>query len=71
MSINGGQSAAMEVKIPFTQMTTEELFVVLTGGNGIMAQISLQDIVEDYRKKYGEISDLVTMVHKMADETKG
>lgn len=24
----------MEIKIPFTQMTTEELFVTMTGGNG-------------------------------------
>ena len=60
----------MEVKIPFTEMTAEELFVVLTGGNGIIAQVNLQEIVEEYREKYGEITDLVTMVHKMADETK-
>ena len=51
-------------------MTAEELFVVLTGGDGIIAQVNLQEIVEEYRDKYGEITDLVTMVHKMADETK-
>ena len=37
----------MEVKAPFTKMTTEELFVVLIGG---MAQISLQELVEECRK---------------------
>ena len=60
----------MEVRIPFTEMTAEELFVVLTGGDGIIAQVNLQEIVEEYKEKYGEITDLVTMVHKMADDTK-
>ena len=31
----------MEVRIPFTEMTAEELFVVLTGGDGIIAQVNL------------------------------
>ena len=60
----------MKVEKPFTEMTAEELFVVLTGGEGMIAQVNLQEIVEEYREKYGEITDLVTMVHKMADETK-
>ena len=59
----------MEIKIPFTQMSTEELFVTLTGGNGFMAQISLQQIVDEYKEKYGDIADLETMVHKMADNS--
>jgi hypothetical protein len=58
----------MEIKIPFTQMTAEELFIVLTGGNGIMAQMNLQQIVEEYKEKYGDVTDLVTMVHKVAED---
>lgn len=60
----------MKVKKPFTEMTAEELFVVLTGGEGMIAEVNLQEIVEEYRKKHGDITDLVTMVHKVADETK-
>lgn len=40
----------MEVKIPFTKMTAEELFVVPTCRQAEMAQISLQELVEECRK---------------------
>ncbi len=54
----------MQIKIPFTQMSPEELFVVLAGGEGVMAQLSLQEIVDEYKKRHGEITDLVTMERK-------
>ena len=33
-----------------------------------MAQISLQQIVDEYKEKYGDIAELETMVHKMAED---
>ena len=53
---------------PFTEMTSTELFVILTGGRGVMQQMYLQDILKEYAAKYGDTADLVTMVHKMAEE---
>ncbi len=53
---------------PFTEMTTRELFAVLTGDRGIVNQMNLQNIIRDYVHKYGDYADLVTMVRKMAEE---
>ena len=53
---------------PFTEMDSKELFVTLTGGNGVIAQIKLLNTIKDYLMKYGDMSDLVTMVKTMAEE---
>ena len=62
----------MELKLedirPFTEMSSKELFVILTGGKGIMEQTVLRNIIHDYLMKYGDPADLVTMVRKMAEE---
>jgi hypothetical protein len=56
-----------EIK-PFTEMTSTELFVILTGGRGVMPQMYLQDVLKEYLKKHKDTSDLVTMVHAVAAE---
>ena len=56
-----------EIK-PFTEMTSTELFVILTGGRGVMPQMYLQDVLKEYLKKHKDTSDLVTMVHAVAEE---
>ena len=56
-----------EIK-PFTEMTSTELFVILTGGRGVMPQMYLQDVLKEYLKKRKDTSDLVTMVHAVAAE---
>ena len=38
------------------------------GGQGVMKQMYLQNILKEYVHKYGDTTDLVTMVHKMAEE---
>jgi len=53
---------------PFTEMSSKELFVILTGGKGIMEQTLLRNIIHEYLMKYGDTADLVTMVRKMAEE---
>ncbi len=53
---------------PFTEMTSKELFVILTGGEGLMKQMYLQKILETYVKRYGDTADLVTMVKTVAEE---
>ncbi len=55
------------------EMTNSELFNVLTGGNGIMAQYELQKVIEAYRhqrKANGQSGrvDLSTMVHEYLDQ---
>ena len=47
-----------EIK-PFTEMTSTELFVILTGGRGVMPQMYLQDVLKEYLKKHKDTSDLV------------
>lgn len=64
---NTNQNMGEQIK-PFTEMTARELFIVLTGGKGIMAQMNLQSILKEYVHKYGDTTDLVTMVRKMAEE---
>ena len=56
-----------EIK-PFTEMTSTELFVILTGGRGVMPQMYLQDVLKEYLKKHKDTSDRVTMVHAVAAE---
>ena len=50
------------------EMSNRELFCVLTGDRGIMAQKYLQEVVRDYLKKYREEADLQTMVRTMVEE---
>ena len=57
-----------EIVKPFTEMSSRELFVILTGDKGIVEQMNLQSILKEYVEKYGDTSDLVTMVHKMAED---
>lgn len=54
---------------PFTEMTSKELFVILTGGQGVMKQMYLQNTLKEYVTKYGDTTDLVTMVRKVAEES--
>ena len=53
---------------PFTQMTSKELFVILTGGEGLMKKMYLQKILETYVRKHKDTADLVTMVRAVAEE---
>ena len=53
---------------PFTQMTSKELFVILTGGEGLMKKMNLQKILETYVRKHKDTADLVTMVRAVAEE---
>jgi hypothetical protein len=53
---------------PFTEMSARELFLVLTGEKGIIEQMNLQKILREYVEKYGNTADLVTMVHKVAED---
>ncbi len=55
-----------EIK-PFTEMTSTELFIILTGGRGVMQQMYLQNILKEYLKKHKDTSDLVTMVQAVAE----
>jgi hypothetical protein len=52
---------------PFTEMTSTELFVILTGGRGVMQQMYLQNILKEYLTKHKDMADLVTMVHEVAE----
>ena len=53
---------------PFTEMASAELFVILTGGRGIMEQMYLQNVLKEYLRKHKDMSDLVTMVHAVAED---
>ena len=57
----------MEAITPFTEMTSTELFIILTGGRGVMQQMYLQNILKEYLKKHKDTSDLVTMVQAVAE----
>ena len=52
----------------FSEMTSTELFIILTGGRGVMRQMYLQNIIKEYLSKYGEAADLATMVRTIAKE---
>ena len=53
---------------PFTVMTSAELFVILTGERGVMEQMYLQNVLKEYLRKHKDMSDLVTMVHAVAED---
>ena len=57
----------MDEITPFTEMTSTELFVILTGGRGVMQQMYLQNILKEYLTKRKDMADLVTMVHEVAE----
>ena len=57
----------MEGIKPFTEMTSTELFVILTGGRGVMQQMYLQNILKEYINKHKDTADLVTMVQSVAE----
>ena len=57
----------MEDIKPFTEMPCTQLFIILTGGRGVMQQMYLQNILKEYLKKHKDTSDLVTMVQAVAD----
>ncbi len=57
----------MEGIKPFTEMTSTELFVILTGGRGVMQQMYLQNILKEYINKQKDTADLVTMVQSVAE----
>lgn len=53
----------------FLEMSGTELFCVLTGDQGVMAQMALQKIIKAFMKKYpGREENLKTMVQIMAEE---
>ncbi|MBP3868038.1 MAG: hypothetical protein J6D38_02900 [Solobacterium sp.] len=63
----GEQDRNMDGIKPFTEMTSTELFVILTGGRGVMQQMYLQNILKEYLTKHKDMADLVTMVHVVAE----
>ena len=60
----------MENKIGKTMydMDNRELFCVLTGDRGVMAQMYLQEVVKEYLAGHKEEADLKTMVRTVVDE---
>ena len=58
----------MEDIKPFTEMTSSELFIILTGGRGAMEQMYLRNILKKYLEKHKDTADLVTMVREVAKE---
>lgn len=58
-----------EIK-PFIEMSNKELFCVLTGDRGIMAQMTLQKLARAYMEKYPTKEDveLHAMVETMLAE---
>ena len=63
----GEQDRNMDGIKPFTEMTSTELFVILTGGRGVMQQMYLQNILKEYLTKHKDMADLVTMVHEVGE----
>ncbi len=49
-------------------MDNRELFCVLTGDRGVMAQMYLQEVVKEYLAGHKEEADLKTMVRTVVDE---
>ena len=49
------------------EMDNRELFCVLTGDRGVMAQMFLQEVVKEYLKGHKEEADLKTMVRTVVD----
>ena len=60
----------MDTKLGKTmyEMDNRELFCVLTGDRGVMAQMYLQEVVKEYLAGHKEEADLQTMVRTVVDE---
>ena len=54
----------------FTEMSSRELFLVLTGERGVVPQVYLQNIIREYMADHGDDADLPTMVKVMAEKEK-
>lgn len=50
------------------EMNNRELFCVMTGDRGVMAQMFLQEVVKEYLAKHKEEADLQTMVRTVVEE---
>ena len=50
------------------EMSNRELFCVLTGDRGVMAQMILQETVREYMARHTEEADLRTMVRTVIEE---
>ena len=46
-----------EIKKAFTEMTSQELFCVLTGERGVMEQMYLQNILKEYMETHQDAVD--------------
>lgn len=54
------------VQTPFSEMDNQELFCVLTGDRGVLAQAELHRVLNLYRAKHHELDkDLATMVREV------
>ena len=51
------------------EMSNRELFCVLTGEKGVMAQMYLQNLIREYMAANTDEPDLQTMVRRMVDKT--
>ena len=50
------------------EMSNRELFCVLTGEKGVMAQMYLQNLIREYMAANTDEPDLQTMVRRMVDK---
>ena len=53
---------------PMNEMSNRELFSILTGERGVMAQAYLQQVIRQYLSEYKEEADLQTMVRTIVDK---
>ena len=53
-----------------TEMSSRELFLVLTGERGVVPQVYLQNIIREYMADHDDDADLPTMVKVMAEKEK-
>lgn len=60
---------AQETQKPFTEMTNQELFSVLTGERGVVAQAQLHRVLNRYRAKHHVLDkDMVSMVKEIMED---
>ena len=50
------------------EMNNRELFCVMTGDRGVMAQMFLHEVVKEYLAKHKEEADLQIMVRTVVEE---
>ena len=50
------------------EMSNRELFCVLTGDKGVMAQMQLQNVIRKYMSEHSEEADLRTMLRTVMEE---